>query len=243
MSNHLTIRDRWRVISLRFDQNTHPNRIAHIVHCSVRTVYNILELFRETNDVVEREGRGGVNSLTNDEIHILRQLLYRYPDETSTQLNNRFYRRTGRFVTPRTIRNHRRRLGFRAVHARIQPLLNQRHADQRLAFCQRHIYDDWSRVIFADEKIFEVDATGLVYWIPYGRPRPTVFRSQVQYKVAVFGAVWYNNRSDLIFIHGRTNTSTFVEYLQDGLHSYRRLIRNYYFIHDRPTWAHTVTAH
>ncbi len=62
---------------------------------------------------------------------------------------------------------------LRSVHARIQPLLNQRHADKRLAFCQRHIYDDWHRVIFTDEKIFEVDTSGIVYYIPYGRRRPT----------------------------------------------------------------------
>ncbi|CAF4298284.1 unnamed protein product, partial [Rotaria sordida] len=108
--------------------------------------------------------------------------LYRYPQETATQLSNQFYRRTGRFVTPQTIRNYRRRWGFRAVHARIQPLLTQRHAAQRLAFCQQHIYDDWRRVIFADEKIFEVDATDIVYWTPYGRPRPTTFRSQYSFK-------------------------------------------------------------
>ncbi len=231
------------MISLRLDQDISSRRIARIINCSVRTVYNILQLFHGTNDVIEREGRGGDNSLTNDEVHTLRQLLYRYPDETSTQLTNRFCRRTGCFVTSRTIRNYRRRLGFRPVHGRIQSLINQRHADERLAFCQQHIQDDWCRVIFGDEKIFEVDASGIVYWIPYGRPRPTKFRSQVQYRIAVFGAVWYNNRSNLVFIRGRTNASTFVEYLEDGLHSHRRLIRNYHFIHDRPTWAHMVTAH
>ncbi|CAF1054155.1 unnamed protein product [Rotaria sordida] len=228
MNSHLTIGERWRVISLRLDQGFGFRDIARRMHCTYQTVRNILQLFHETNDVVELEGRGVGNS---------------YPQETATQLSNRFYRRTGRFVTPQTIRNYRRRWGFRAVHTRIQPLLTQRHAAQRLAFCQQYIYDDWRRVIFADEKIFEVDATGIVYWIPYGRPRPTTFRSQVQYQVAVFGAVWYNNKSNLVFIQGRTNTSTFVEYLEDGLHSHRRLIRNYYFIHDRPTWAHTVTAH
>ena len=32
--------------------------IAAIVDCSIRTVHNILQLFRETNDVIEREDRG-----------------------------------------------------------------------------------------------------------------------------------------------------------------------------------------
>ena len=243
MSGHLTIRDRWRIISLRFDQNISPRAISRIVCCSFQTVYNILHLFNETNDVIEREGRGGRNALTTDEVCVLRRLFYRYPNETARQINSRFFRRTGRSVTYRTIRCYRVQLGFRAVHARIQPLMNQQHANNRLLFCLGHIDDDWRRVIFADEKIFEVDSSGVVYWIPYGRPRPTTFRSQVKYRIPVFGAIWYNNRSNLVFIRGRTNTLTFVEYLESALRSRRRLIRNYYFIHDRPTWAHTDTEH
>jgi transposase len=243
MTGHLSIGDRWRVVSMRQDQGISSSHIARLINCSVQTVYNILELFYETNDVIERQGRGGGNSLIDTEIFILRQILYRYPYETSNQISNRFYQRTGTSVTSRTIRNYRTRLGFRSVHARIQPLLNQNHADNRLAFCRRYVNYDWNDVIFSDEKLFQVDTTGIVYYIPYGRRRPTTFRSQVKFKVTVFGAVWYNNKSNLVFIRGRTNTHTFVEYLDEALHSRRRWIRNYYFIHDRPTWAHTTTSH
>ncbi len=99
MTGHLIIGDRWRVVSLRQDQGISCPRIARIINCSVQTVYNILELFYETNDVVERQGRGGTKTLSDIEIYTLRQILYRYPHETSTQINNRFYRRTGSFVT------------------------------------------------------------------------------------------------------------------------------------------------
>ncbi len=106
MTGHLSIGDRWRVVLMRQDQGISSCHIARVINCSVQTVYNILELFYETNDVVERQGRGGGNSLTDGEIFILRQILYRYPYETSNQINHRFYRRTGTFVTPRTIRNY-----------------------------------------------------------------------------------------------------------------------------------------
>jgi hypothetical protein len=58
MSGHLSVGDRWRIISLRFDQKTSFNRIASIVNCSLATVHNVIRLFRETDDVIEREGRG-----------------------------------------------------------------------------------------------------------------------------------------------------------------------------------------
>jgi hypothetical protein len=44
--------------SLRFDQNMTPNEIASFMNCSIATVFNILRLYRETNNVTEREGRG-----------------------------------------------------------------------------------------------------------------------------------------------------------------------------------------
>ena len=43
-------------------------------------------------------------------------------------------------------------------------------------------------VIFNDERIFEIDISSVVHWRPYNRSRPTSFRSQMQYKAAVFGA-------------------------------------------------------
>ena len=243
MSAHLSVGERWRVVSMKLDQNMSVPYIASVISCSTQTVHNILDLFRETNDVIERRGRGGGNSLTTDERNVLRQLFYKYPHETSAQINYRFYRRTGVTISSRTIRNYRRLFDFHPVHARTQPFINNEHAQQRLFFSQRHIDHDWSRVIFSDEKAFEVDVSGIVYWIPYNRPRPTSFTSQIQFRIAVFGAVWYNSKSDLVLIRGRTNTTTFVEYLQTALHSHLRYIKNYSFIHDRPTWAHTSSAH
>ena len=58
MSGHLSIGDRWRIISLWHDQGMTSHQIASRIHCTSRTVRNILRLFRETNNVIEREGRG-----------------------------------------------------------------------------------------------------------------------------------------------------------------------------------------
>ncbi|CAF4018490.1 unnamed protein product [Rotaria sp. Silwood2] len=58
MSGHLSIGDRWRIISLGLDQGMTSNKIASGINCTSRTVRNILRLFRETNIVTERGGRG-----------------------------------------------------------------------------------------------------------------------------------------------------------------------------------------
>ena len=58
MSGHLSIGDRWRIISLWFDRDMTSNQIASRIHCTSQTVRYILRLFRETNNIIEREGRG-----------------------------------------------------------------------------------------------------------------------------------------------------------------------------------------
>jgi len=58
MGGHLSVGDRWRIISLSLDQGMTSSEIASIIHCTSRTVRNILRLYCETNNVTEREGRG-----------------------------------------------------------------------------------------------------------------------------------------------------------------------------------------
>jgi len=49
--------------------------------------------------------------------------------------------------------------------------------------------------------------------------------------------------SVFLFIRGLTNTTTYIQYLQAAFRSHLRHIDRFSFIHDRPTWAHTVLAH
>lgn len=186
---------------------------------------------------------GNGNSLTIEERNILRNFFYKHPTDASSRIQHRFFQAVGRSVTSWTVKNYRRCFGFHPVHARTQPLLKRDHAQQRLTFSVNHVNYDWSRVIFSNEIFFEVDSSGIVHWIPYGRTQLTSFTSQVKYRIAVFGAVWYNRKSDLIFIRDATNTERFVNYLKDALHSHRRSIKNYYFIHDHLKWAHTTLSH
>ena len=58
MASHLSVGDQWRVVSLYFDQGNTLNKIASIINCSRAIVFNILQLFHETNNVIECEGCG-----------------------------------------------------------------------------------------------------------------------------------------------------------------------------------------
>jgi len=73
MIDHLSIGDRWRIVSLRLDQGMPPHRIASVIGCSRATVFNILRLFHDTNNVIEREGRG--RTLLNNKNRISEEII------------------------------------------------------------------------------------------------------------------------------------------------------------------------
>ena len=58
MTSHLSVGDQWRVVSLHFYHGIILNQIASIINYSPAIVFNILQLFHETNNVIEREDRG-----------------------------------------------------------------------------------------------------------------------------------------------------------------------------------------
>ena len=72
MIEHLSVRHRWRIISLYFDQNVLPFRIVVIINCSIPAVRRILRLQDGTGDATEREKRGhpSLNDTERTEVHI-----------------------------------------------------------------------------------------------------------------------------------------------------------------------------
>ena len=53
-TNRLSIGEHRRIISIRYDQNISSFAIAVKIDCTVRNVHNIVRLYDETGDVVER---------------------------------------------------------------------------------------------------------------------------------------------------------------------------------------------
>ena len=51
MNAHLSDGERRRMVSMTFNQGTSTSRIASIITWSIQTVYNVLNLFLETNDL------------------------------------------------------------------------------------------------------------------------------------------------------------------------------------------------
>ncbi len=84
MAPHLSIAERWEILTVRNDLALSVPDITSRLNCSSFTGYQILDLFAETNDVVEREGRGRKPSMEGSVRRQFREIIWEYPSATST---------------------------------------------------------------------------------------------------------------------------------------------------------------
>ncbi|CAF3795419.1 unnamed protein product [Rotaria sp. Silwood1] len=152
--------ERWRIITLHQDNNLFLRQIAGMVNYSFTTVQNIIQLFQETDDVLEREGRERHRLINGLVRRHFRQIMSQHSSDTSLSIAGRLEQRSGVTVSPQTIREACRNENYHPVHARIHWQINEQQAANRS--------NNWQNVIFSDEKNFQVDETDTVYWIPIG---------------------------------------------------------------------------
>ncbi|CAF1482900.1 unnamed protein product [Rotaria sordida] len=122
---HLSIRQRWKTITLRFDNNLPLRQIASTLQCSCRTVKEIIDLFEETDDFLERQCRGRHAVIHGPVRKQFRQIMSRYPTSTSSSISTRLQSRTGQIVCVRTNRRVRKEGNYYPVRSRIHLETNE----------------------------------------------------------------------------------------------------------------------
>ncbi|CAF1293185.1 unnamed protein product [Didymodactylos carnosus] len=168
MAPHLSLSERWRIITLRNDFGLSMPAIAHRSNYSLSTIHRILDLFSKTNEVAEREGRGRKRPIQGSVRRQFREIMRKHPSATSKFIAERLESRTGVCLSDRTIRRTRRQENYHPVHSKTHWTINSAQTARRFQFSVTHLFDDWHDVIFTDEKKFEIDQRGKVYWIPIG---------------------------------------------------------------------------
>lgn len=106
-----------------------------------------------------------------------------------------------------------------------KPKLTERHIENRLLFAQRHMcwIDEWKKVIFSDEKKFNLDGPDCYscYW--HDIRDKSVVRSKRNFgggSVMVWGAFHYGGKLPICYITTRMNSSKYNELLEDVLISF-----------------------
>jgi hypothetical protein len=115
--------------------------------------------------------------------------------EIEAQLVSRFGRRFSN--CDRQIRAIRRKLGAKPVKGIGQDVLNPEQQQKRLAFCKKHKWDQFSNVIFTDEKPWELGKRRRVKWRLPGDEPTTVVKHKYTPTLQCWGGVSFKGKTPL----------------------------------------------
>ncbi len=110
--------------------------------------------------------------------------------------------------------------GYHWKMMKRRPAWKQRHIDNRLTFARTHMAwsDEWKKVIFSDEKKFNLDGPdGYKYYWHGVRNTPRTFSKRVGGggSVMLWCAFGYGGKFDLKRIHGRMNANSYQQMLEE----------------------------
>lgn len=130
------------------------SRIANTVGCSVSTVHNTVERFKELNNFDNRSGRGRKKLLTVKNVEYVKICSLRDRRKTLSLLTAEFNLKNVVKVSMATIRRSLRSRGLIGRVAAAKPLLRKPNIKKRLLWAREHKdwgLEEWHKVLFTDE--------------------------------------------------------------------------------------------
>lgn len=144
--------------------NLHSNgkkmsEIARIVERSHSTVRSVVQIFLRTGRVEKIQRKGQKPKLTRrHKSHILREIR-KNPQKSAVNLAADLKKNFAVIVTPQTVRNYIRKLGFNSRVAARKPFISKLNKSRRVAFAKaykNYPINFWKRVIWTDECKFNL---------------------------------------------------------------------------------------
>lgn len=117
-------------------------------------------------------------------------------------------------VSPRTIFNIRRSLGYKATHGKKRIILSAKDKQKRVSWCKKHLKDTFSNVIFTDEKPFELYKRRRLSYAKIGqerKPKPIV---KYPPKIQCWGGISREGKTQLAFWMGRPKSADYCDTLK-----------------------------
>ena len=233
MRSHLITATRYKIVFLKTHTHLSNREIARKVKCSEGTVRYTLKRHRETGEVEERSGRGRKSLLNTQSLKQLDGIIKRRDTATSTELADEMIQRTGRRISPRTIRRVRRHdLGRHPVHERVVQTLSQVNMARRLEFAQKYVTSDFRTWLFSDEKLWYIARTGHVHWIQKGDPVPMREVANIRETLMVWGCVWWGGKTSLHTTRKTIDSDHYIHILPTHLLPEMPTSRRYKFMQD-----------
>jgi transposase len=218
-SEHISIEDRYAIIALDKHLQYNQSKIATIIKCSQGTVSNTLTRWKKYGTVedLQRSGRPPLIDITNTNNNPIVNIIRDKRKSTSKSIQNQLVLDYSINVSYRTIRRLRQQLGFKPVHYHRRPVLTETAKRRRLNYCLDNLDEDWKNIIFTDESWFEFTDAHCKVWKRIKSPPITKPVKLHEFKVMVWGGIWWDGRTKLCFIDGTVDADKYQEIIYEYL--------------------------
>ena len=224
---------RWEVVRLHKNTPLSMRALARRFHVHHRTIERLIHCYKETGSVHDRPTSGRPSAMNEDMLSDLDRIIHKHNTAPSTHLAYLLQNKTGRRISPRSIRRVRRTtLARHPVREIIVKTLTQGEKHKRLSFAQAHATDDFHQVAFTDEAFFGLDNTGRVHWIKKGETQPTREVKDLKIKFMVWGAVGWWGKSELCICEENVTAHYYTQILGEYLAPFMPNFTRYRLMHD-----------
>ena len=205
--------DRGGAIALH-QQGIAVREIARRFRVSHSVIQRLIERWRNTGTVRERQGRGRPRATTRQQDRLVRLSCLRDRTASAQTLRAELRNASNVDVSGQTIRNRLREAGLRSRRPAVRVPLTQNHRNHRMTWATLHrrwTLNQWSRVLFTDESRFTLrfnDGRIRVWRRPGERYVDATIREHDRYgggSLMVWGGFSTHHRTPLHIVNGRLN--------------------------------------
>lgn len=216
-----------RILELK-KQNFTISKISKIVKRSRKVIYNLL---KDPSNYGKKKSCGRPPVLSEQDKRAILRIA-----SNSTLTAREIAHRAGVTADVRSVRRVlQRSKHLQRLKLKQKPPLTTEHKKHRLTFAKDRIHwrSKWKRVIFTDEKRFNLDGPdGFAYYYHDLRKEKLVKKRRQMGGggVMIWGGIGYFGRTDIICIEGKMNSKRYVNLIKEQISKHARFITNGRFI-------------
>ena len=156
-----------------YEEGKSQRNISEIVSVPRTTVRNIINTYKETNDIKRRVGSGRKRKTTKREDNIMSRMAKINPFVPSREVSKNMLLDHNVQISHQTVSRRLKENGLGCYVAKKKPYISKSNIKKRLEWAQDHkdwTIEDWKKVLWCDESPFTLSYHGRQWvWRPKGK--------------------------------------------------------------------------
>lgn len=183
------------------------------------TCCRLYRKWRLEQSVTTKPRAGRPKKFTAGVVQAIDHIIKQKDDIVASEIESKLVARFGqRFQgSRRRISSIRRELGYQPSKGYGQDELTAEQKNARMKYCRRHINDQWSNVVFTDEKPWILGKRRRPLWRRDRMARRTYVRTKYPIKLSCWGGISFKGKTSLVIWKGRQKSQQYINTLQQSL--------------------------